>query len=192
VSTKSLKEKMMKKILVAYTLIIAAPFILANCGKSDNKDSEPKDQPAQNAQSNPPAFDPNNANNNTIKPEGTAKMTRTKTASGLEYITEHEGTGDTPQKGKSVTVHYTGWLDKNGEPDSQSFDSSYSRNQPFTFTIGIGQVIRGWDEGVMDMKVGEKRRLFIPSDLGYGAHGAGRVIPPHAKLIFDVELLKVS
>jgi len=82
-------------------------------------------------------------------------------------------------------------LDTNGQPGTK-FDSSVDRGQPFSFNIGVGQVIQGWDEGVALMKVGEKRRLYIPAALGYGAYGAGRVIPPHAALIFDVELLKLS
>jgi len=118
-------------------------------------------------------------------------MTITKTASGLEYEILQEGSGETPQKGQAVTVHYTGWLDNNGEKGTK-FDSSVDRGQAFSFNIGVGQVIKGWDEGVMSMKVGEKRRLMIPANLGYGAFGAGRVIPPHAKLIFDVELLKIG
>ncbi len=117
-------------------------------------------------------------------------MTKIKTASGLTYEIIKEGTGATPTKGKPVTVHYTGWLDTNGAPGTK-FDSSHDRKQPFTFVIGTGHVIRGWDEGVMGMKVGEIRRLYIPANLGYGAHGAGRIIPPHAALIFDVELLNV-
>ena len=118
-------------------------------------------------------------------------VTRQKTASGLEYIITEPGSGSSPKRGQQVAVHYTGWLaDKNGERGAQ-FDSSQNRG-PFTFNIGIGQVIKGWDEGVMLMKVGEKRRLIIPSNLGYGARGAGHLIPPHATLIFDVELLSVS
>jgi FKBP-type peptidyl-prolyl cis-trans isomerase len=119
------------------------------------------------------------------------KMTRTKTASGLEYEILKEGSGESPKVGNKVTVHYTGWLNENGKT-GQKFDSSYDRNEPFEFYIGVQQVIKGWDEGVMTMKPGEKRRLYIPSILGYGARGAGRVIPPHANLIFDVELLKIS
>lgn len=168
----------MKKLLLAYSLVIAAPFLLANCGKSNNPESANPDRPKIETDKQ-------------IKQEGTTKMTRTKTASGLEYIILKEGKGETPAKGKLVTVHYTGWLDKNGEKGSK-FDSSVNRNQPFNFIIDVGQVIKGWDEGVMSMKVGEQRRLFIPADLGYGAHGAGKVIPPNAKLIFDVELLKVG
>ena len=109
-----------------------------------------------------------------------------KTASGLEYIEEAEGTGPMPQKGQKVSVHYTGTL-----TDGTKFDSSRDRNQPFEFTIGMGKVIKGWDEGVMNMKTGGKRKLIIPSDLGYGAQGAGGVIPPNATLIFEVELLGV-
>jgi len=111
--------------------------------------------------------------------------------SGLQYEILQEGTGTSPQKGQQVTVHYTGWLEENGKL-GKKFDSSVDRGQPFTFTIGVGQVIKGWDEGVLDMKVGEKRRLIIPANLGYGAQGAGGIIPPNATLIFDVELLGVK
>ena len=96
-----------------------------------------------------------------------------------------------PASGKSVTVHYTGWLDENGK-EGKKFDSSVDRNQAFSFRLGVGQVIKGWDEGVLDMKVGEKRRLFIPPQLAYGDSGAGGVIPGGATLIFDVELLEVE
>jgi peptidylprolyl isomerase len=109
------------------------------------------------------------------------------TSSGLKYIDEVVGTGDSPAKGKSVKVHYTGRL-----IDGKKFDSSVDRGQPFVFSIGVGQVIKGWDEGVMSMKVGGKRQLIIPPDLGYGARGAGGAIPPNAELIFDVELLGVG
>lgn len=115
--------------------------------------------------------------------------------SGLQYEIIKEGAADarTPQKGKQVSVHYTGWLtDEKGQPDmNKKFDSSVDRGAPFNFVIGIGQVIKGWDEGVLGMKVGEKRRLFIPANLGYGARGAGRLIPANANLVFDVELLAV-
>lgn len=109
------------------------------------------------------------------------------TASGLQYIDVVEGTGATPEAGQKVSVHYTGTLE-----DGTKFDSSRDRNQPFEFRIGRGQVIRGWDEGLSTMKVGGQRRLIIPPELGYGARGAGGVIPPNATLIFDVELLGVG
>lgn len=109
------------------------------------------------------------------------------TASGLRYTDLIEGTGASPQTGQRVRVHYTGTLE-----DGTKFDSSRDRNRPFDFTIGVGQVIRGWDEGVATMKVGGRRQLIIPPDLGYGARGAGGVIPPNATLIFDVELLQVN
>jgi peptidylprolyl isomerase len=96
-----------------------------------------------------------------------------------------------PKKGQIVTVHYTGWLDDKGKP-GKKFDSSLDRGKMFSFPIGVGRVIKGWDEGVMDMQVGEKRKLVIPPDLGYGASGAGGVIPPNATLIFEVELFEVS
>jgi peptidylprolyl isomerase len=109
------------------------------------------------------------------------------TSSGLKYIDEVVGTGPSPQKGQQVTVHYTGMLE-----DGKKFDSSRDRNIPFTFTIGIGQVIKGWDEGVMSMKVGGKRKLIIPPDLGYGSRGAPPAIPPNSTLTFEVELLGVK
>ena len=109
------------------------------------------------------------------------------TPSGLKYTDEVVGRGDAPSKGKKVRVHYTGKL-----TNGKKFDSSHDRKEPFEFTIGVGQVIRGWDEGVMSMKVGGKRQLTIPPDLGYGARGAPPVIPPNAELIFDVELLGVG
>jgi FKBP-type peptidyl-prolyl cis-trans isomerase len=106
--------------------------------------------------------------------------------SGLKYADQVVGTGDVAVAGKSVSVHYTGWLE-----NGKKFDSSVDRGQPFSFPLGAGRVIKGWDEGVQGMKVGGKRKLTIPSDLGYGSRGAGGVIPPNAMLIFDVELLGV-
>ena len=124
------------------------------------------------------------------RPQEINKMSAEKTvttASGLQYIDIVEGTGVSPTKGQTVVVHYTGTLE-----NGKKFDSSRDRNQPFSFKIGVGQVIQGWDEGVMTMKVGGQRKLTIPSNLGYGARGAGGVIPPNATLIFDVELLDVK
>ncbi len=109
------------------------------------------------------------------------------TATGLNYEEVEAGTGDTPQKGQKVTVHYTGQLE-NGE----LFDSSHTRGEPIQFTLGVGQVITGWDEGIGLMKEGGKATLTIPPELGYGERGAGGVIPPNATLIFDVELVTVG
>lgn len=109
------------------------------------------------------------------------------TESGLQYVDIVEGDGATPQPGQTVMVHYTGTLE-----NGLKFDSSVDRGQPFSFKIGVGQVIQGWDEGVGTMQVGGKRKLIIPSELGYGARGAGGVIPPNATLLFDVELLRIQ
>jgi peptidylprolyl isomerase len=157
----------MKKLVVMCSLTATTAFLLASCTNTKNIE------------------------NNTKTQMETQKMTRTKTASGLEYEILQEGSGVSPSKGQLVTVHYTGWLNNNGAC-GKKFDSSIDRGKPFDFPIGMGYVIQGWDEGVMSMKIGEKRRLFIPSNLGYGSRGAGASIPPHAGLIFDVELIQVS
>ena len=110
---------------------------------------------------------------------------------GLKYTDTKTGDGATAAAGNKVSVHYTGWLFNNGTKGAK-FDSSVDRGQPFQFTLGAHQVIRGWDEGVAGMKVGGKRTLIIPPELGYGARGAGGMIPPNATLLFDVELLGVQ
>jgi FKBP-type peptidyl-prolyl cis-trans isomerase len=111
----------------------------------------------------------------------------TTTPSGLKYWDLKKGSGAVAKKGDTVKVHYTGWL-----TDGKKFDSSVDRGEPFAFKLGAGMVIKGWDEGVAGMKVGGKRQLRIPPDLGYGADGAGAAIPPNATLVFDVELLAVN
>ncbi len=113
------------------------------------------------------------------------------TSSGLQITDTKVGDGASPKTGQTCVMHYTGWLYQNGAK-GKKFDSSLDRGEPFEFAIGTHQVIRGWDEGVASMKVGGKRTLVIPPEMGYGARGAGGVIPPNATLIFDVELLGVK
>lgn len=108
------------------------------------------------------------------------------TGSGLQYIDVEQGSGDSPRPAQTVVVHYTGWL-----ADGTKFDSSVDRGTPFDFAIGVGQVIKGWDEGVATMRLSGRRRLIIPPGLAYGERGAGATIPPNATLTFDVELLEI-
>ena len=159
----------MKRLLIGTALVVTSACLVVICGQKNIQKAAPAAPTIQS---------------------GNKKMTRTKTASGLEYEIIQPGSGASPSAGKEVTVHYTGWIDVNGEK-GQQFDSSITRGT-FTFIIGIRQVIEGWDEGVMTMKVGEKRRLYIPASLGYGARGAGAIIKPNSNLIFEVELIKVS
>jgi peptidylprolyl isomerase len=116
-------------------------------------------------------------------------MAMTKTESGLSYEDTQVGTGTSPKAGQTCVMHYTGWLWVN-EAKGSKFDSSLDRGQPFSFPLGMGRVIKGWDEGVASMRTGGKRTLLIPPELGYGARGAGGVIPPNATLLFEVELLE--
>lgn len=120
------------------------------------------------------------------KGKGNVSEQTIKTASGLAYVELEVGKGEQPKTGQTVEVHYTGWL-----KDGTKFDSSRDRGRSFSFPLGERKVIKGWDEGVATMKVGGRRRLIIPPHLGYGARGAGNVIPPNATLIFEVELLKI-
>jgi FKBP-type peptidyl-prolyl cis-trans isomerase FkpA len=129
----------------------------------------------------------NSASQSTTQPASASSAKEVTMQDGLKYTDDQVGTGAVAQAGKTVVVHYTGWL-----LDGTKFDSSKDRNQPFSFPLGSGQVIKGWDEGVAGMKVGGKRTLVIPPELGYGARGAGGVIPPNATLKFEVELLDVK
>jgi peptidylprolyl isomerase len=113
------------------------------------------------------------------------------TSTGLQIVDTKVGTGPSPRQNQTAVVHYTGWLYVNGAK-GKKFDSSVDRNEPFEFPVGAGRVIQGWDQGVATMKVGGKRTLIVPPQLGYGASGAGGVIPPNATLIFDVELLRLK
>lgn len=130
------------------------------------------------------------------KAQSMNKPTKMKTESGLEYMILQHAPEDAPcpKKGSTVTVHYTGWLaDTHGNPQlDKKFDSSVDRGQPFKFTLAVGQVIEGWDEGVLAMKKGEKRRLTIPSQLAYGSRGIPGAIPPSSTLVFDVELIDIE
>lgn len=126
-----------------------------------------------------PAADPNAS-------ESTEEPALITTESGLQYLDLVEGTGATPKAGQTIVVHYTGTLE-----NGQKFDSSLDRNSPFSFRVGAGQVIKGWDEGFLTMKVGGKRKLVIPPELGYGSRGVGP-IPPNSTLIFEVELLRIA
>lgn len=126
-----------------------------------------------------------------IDTTGTTSTLGNAAPTALQVKDEVVGKGDEAVKGKTVSVHYTGWLLENGAK-GKKFDSSVDRGTPFEFSLGAGMVIKGWDEGVAGMKVGGKRTLTIPSEMGYGSRGAGAVIPPDATLIFDVELLEVK
>ncbi len=137
--------------------------------------------------STPPAPTILTENNILIASDTMSDANVVTTPSGLKYVELKEGTGATPERGQTVEVHYIGTLE-----DGTKFDSSRDRGQPFKFKIGVGQVIKGWDEGLSTMKVGGRRNLIIPPELGYGSRGAGGVIPPNATLLFDVELLGVK
>ena len=125
-----------------------------------------------------------------IMPNDSNAQDTITTSSGLRYIEQQTGAGEKAKAGDNVIVHYTGWLYIDGDKGNK-FDSSVDRNQPFSFPLGAGRVIGGWDEGVAGMRPGGKRTLIIPPGLGYGARGAGSVIPPNATLMFDIELLEI-
>lgn len=185
----------MKQILISIGVIVAFGLLLVvaqvGMGKKSTTageitNTQPEVVTTANS-ANPDVNDKRDLAMDSSSESGSNLDQAVTTPSGLKYIDLVEGEGATPEKGQTVVVHYTGTLE-----DGSKFDSSRDRNSPFSFRIGVGQVIKGWDEGVGSMKVGGRRQLIIPPELGYGARGAGGVIPPNATLIFDVELLKIN
>ena len=166
----------MRKLILS--LIILCVLII---GCQSQKASKPAGTPTS---SKPAAVQPSAVAPSGGIPSGGPEIA---TASGLKYVDLVIGTGATPKPGQTAVVHYTGWL-----TDGKKFDSSVDRGTPFQFVVGQGRVIKGWDEGVSTMRVGGKRKLTIPPELGYGQRGAGGVIPPNATLIFEVELLEIK
>lgn len=171
----------MREILVSFGVLVVCVLVLIgsqvfNSGKPNNAIASPL---------------PNSLESGTLVAltleDVTEKEDLKITESGLRYIDLKVGEGESPQRGQTVVVHYTGYL-----ADGTKFDSSRDRDRPFSFKVGVGQVIKGWDQAIPSMKVGGRRQIIIPPELGYGQRGAGGVIPPNATLIFDVELLKIS
>lgn len=176
----------MKEILISFGVIVTFSFLLlvaSFLGAGNKPEAIAEQLPSNQPPATLIATNPNSESENTLM---TSENIIT-TDSGLQYVELEAGTGATPQRGQTVVVHYTGTLE-----NGKKFDSSRDRGTPFSFKIGVGQVIQGWDEGVGSMRVGGRRKLIIPPELGYGSRGAGGVIPPNATLIFDVELLRIA
>lgn len=171
----------MKEILISVGVMLVCVLVII-VAQISGQPNAIADQLTQNQPALTTVTETNNLIANTM-----ADTDVVTTESGLKYKELQAGTGATPKKGETVVVHYTGTLE-----DGTKFDSSRDRNQPFKFKLGEGQVIKGWDEGISTMKVGGRRQLIIPPELGYGARGAGGVIPPNSTLLFDVELLKIG
>ena len=175
----------MRGILLSVVLVLVCVTVLVLAQLGGTKDTTVVAQVNQTLSASTGAIE---ENKNLLASDTVTDTTKTiTTPSGLKYSIVTEGQGETPKPGQTVKVHYVGTLE-----DGTKFDSSRDRGQPFKFKLGVGEVIKGWDEGVATMKVGEVRKLIIPSDLGYGARGAGGVIPPNATLIFEVELLGIE
>ncbi len=183
----------MREILISFGVVAVCSLVLAvsvflNVGTKSEAIASQTGQSSSTVSTTPQNAPKNSiALGKTTLTEKTNMDNAITTDSGLKYIEIEEGTGDNPTTGKKVVVHYTGTLE-----NGTKFDSSRDRGTPFEFTIGVGQVIKGWDEGVASMKVGGRRQLIIPPGLGYGSRGVGGVIPGNATLIFDVELLDVK